>query len=929
MAFSTTQQDIIRKQQEQIAAAKKKTTPKKVEAAAYQKNPNGTTYFDTRIGIEKPTEKVLKLGNQSYQKNPDGSIFFDQRTGPVSQPKKTVPTETPDAPVYEQQTTEVQDVFAPPKNSDGSYDQNYVPKDIDEVSSVTDSYLRNKYLANYYKSKGYDVPAGEFQGTFEDTLKVFGDQQKEDKSLLEQQVGEQKNLSKKRLEEEQSAVQANMAQDREGAFSIGNVAAQGDIELAMRSQYDSGVKQLDQKVKELQRLQTEQSKQFIAGRDDEIMRMKADIANAMAAQEEAEAKKQSESRDMLKMLQESGALGVADADTIAYIEQGFPGAPPGVVQLMAAAARQKNATEKTKEKFTNLTSGINTLKTLADSGVVLDDKGLLEMAKTTGIPAEVLLGFNATAETIKNDKTLDQAGKQAALQKALMEVDRQSRGILNGDLEKVDYIANLYRSGASQEEISETKRIMGIPDDQDPMYQADLALKQADLAYKNSQTAENLEAVKKAQREIQSLQGGTSGGYIPTASLEGITSRFEGNKLVIDSTKPMQCGEFVNRFWGLSAGGTGGMGSSITDKTNLISRSGGYMKNQLNNSNFTQLVVPGMAFVSKVGKTGHTGVVTAVYPDGTFDTMEANVGDNNPNVGDPPLPRTRRLQDADLVGFAKPPAGKVQQIGSSKSESDQMAADIMASGGTFSLTDIEQKKRPEVAKALNKIRAEALKTGDLYGMVAASAAGKDLDATTITKLQNLQTVNDQFNSFANDIENSFTDPILGQLKQLNPYDTDVSKLRAKLITLIPGLARGVYGEVGVLTDNDIKNYMQSLPNLTTTKEAVNELVRISKDNIKNSLVTTLKSQAAAGRNVAGYSYLLENLGIPRKEEALSNFVTKAGQLFNKNYQAPAGLSLAPAPSGETSNDWASLSLPEDMVTNDDQSNDYSYLDDQI
>ena len=231
---------------------------------------------------------MLKLGTQEYQKNPDGSILFDQRTGPVTPTKKAVPTETPDAPMYEEQTTEVQDVFAPPKNSDGSYDQNYVPKDIDEVSSVTDPYLRNKYLANYYKSKGYDVPAGEFQGTFEDTLKVFGDQQKEDKSLLEQQVGEQKNLSKKRLDEEKSAVQANMSQDREGAFSIGNVAAQGDIELAMRSQYDSGVKQLDQKVKELQRLQTEQSKQFIAGRDDEIMRMKADIANAMAAQEEAE-----------------------------------------------------------------------------------------------------------------------------------------------------------------------------------------------------------------------------------------------------------------------------------------------------------------------------------------------------------------------------------------------------------------------------------------------------------------------------------------------------------------------------------------------------------------------------------------------------------------------------------------------------------------
>jgi len=886
MAFSTTQQDIIRKQQEQIAAAKAKTAPKKVEAAAYQKNANGTTYFDTRIGINKPTEKMLKLGTQAYQKNPDGSILFDQRTGAKPSAKAT-PKQPTDAPVYEEQTTEVQDVFSPPKTADGAYDQSYIPKDIDEISSVSDPYLRNKYLANYYKSKGYDVPAGEFQGTFEDTLKVFGDQQKEDKSLLEQQVGEQKNLSKKRLEEEQSAVAANMAQDREGAFSLGNVAAQGDIELAMRAQYDSGVKQLDQKVKELQRLQTEQSKQFIAGRDDEIMRMKADIANAMAAQEEAETKKQSESRDMLKMLQDSGALGVADADTIAYIEQGFPGAPPGVVQLMAAAAREKNTTEKNKEKFTNLTSGINTLKTLADSGVILDDKGLLEMAKTTGIPAEVLLGFNATAESIKNDKTLDQATKQAALQKALMEVDRQSRGILNGDLEKVDYIANLYRSGASQEEISETKRIMGIPDDQDPMYQADLALKQADLAYKNSQTDQNYAALKKAQLELMDLQGGTSGGYIPTGSLEGITSRFEGNKLVIDSKKPMQCGEFVNRFWGLSAGGTGGMGSSIGEKTNLISRSGGYMKNQLNNSNFTSLVVPGMAFVSKVGKTGHTGVVTAVYPDGTFDTMEANVGDNNPNVGDPPLPRTRRLQDADLVGFAKPPSGKVQQIKSEQSQIDT--------------SNFENAVRNALqGKALKSIDSEVARMNQLFNegkpeqaksMILSTITNKftGTEKESFTALRNSLTTLDDIGKKMSD------DKIGGKLGGQNwlggafaTVGADDQELRAldKQIKLeIQQYRKAMSG--AAFTEAERKDYEAMFPSILKTSEQNATDIQ----NLKNAFAQkqdTMLSTATGG----AFNSLDEfegSFGGQKKELPRSSFI----DFLKNNFNAPSQAESSP------------------------------------
>jgi len=65
---------------------------------------------------------------------------------------------------------------------------------------------------------------------------------------------------------------------------------------------------------------------------------------------------------------------------------------------------------------------------------------------------------------------------------------------------------------------------------------------------------------------------------------------------------------------------------------------------------------------------------------------------------------------------------------------------------------------------------------------------------------------------------------LGRLRNLNPYDTDAQTLKAQLTSLIPNLARGVYGEVGVLTDNDVRMYSQTIPNLTQTEDVNNAIL---------------------------------------------------------------------------------------------------------
>jgi hypothetical protein len=48
-------------------------------------------------------------------------------------------------------------------------------------------------------------------------------------------------------------------------------------------------------------------------------------------------------------------------------------------------------------------------------------------------------------------------------------------------------------------------------------------------------------------------------------------------------------------------------------------------------------------------------------------------------------------------------------------------------------------------------------------------------------------------------------------------------LVAQINSVVPNIARGVYGEVGVLTDADIQNYAKTLPNIKSTEDT-NKLV---------------------------------------------------------------------------------------------------------
>lgn len=130
--------------------------------------------------------------------------------------------------------------------------------------------------------------------------------------------------------------------------------------------------------------------------------------------------------------------------------------------------------------------------------------------------------------------------------------------------------------------------------------------------------------------------------------------------------------------------------------------------------------------------------------------------------------------------------------------------------------------------------------------------GKSLTDTSIQKLDKGLTVLGQLGVLQGNVESVKTGPILGLFREKNPWDTQAQTIKTSLNAIVPNLARGVYGEVGVLTDNDIATYSKTIPNLRSTEAVRNAVLYITLDMIGKSIKNTLSVNAAAGRDVSGF-----------------------------------------------------------------------------
>lgn len=186
-----------------------------------------------------------------------------------------------------------------------------------------------------------------------------------------------------------------------------------------------------------------------------------------------------------------------------------------------------------------------------------------------------------------------------------------------------------------------------------------------------------------------------------------------------------------------------------------------------------------------------------------------------------------------------------------------IAQSIMSPGSTLTVDKIKQADRPGVEAALTKLRQDALTSGDIYGIMKASAGGAKMDATTVQSVAKYGTAVTQLVDLKKEIDSlkakGGTGSFKGRITDKKFWDADNATIKAKLQGAIPTIARGIFGEVGVLTDQDIENYKQTIPNVKTPTEAVERIYQGLLSTINSRILSTYEAYANAGYDVSGFA----------------------------------------------------------------------------
>lgn len=163
-------------------------------------------------------------------------------------------------------------------------------------------------------------------------------------------------------------------------------------------------------------------------------------------------------------------------------------------------------------------------------------------------------------------------------------------------------------------------------------------------------------------------------------------------------------------------------------------------------------------------------------------------------------------------------------------------------------------------------------------------------------------------------------PIIGWMKNKNPWDPKAQALKQSVRAAVSTFARGIFREVGVLSDADIQRYVEMLPGTATPEAAAKMLFAILEETLDRSALMSaaLNYDTVEGQKIAeafGYSKedidsaITENAGaiaagreernkLLGKDKTAAATPEAAAASFVKQYGVqppPPGLGLAPHP----------------------------------
>jgi hypothetical protein len=101
-------------------------------------------------------------------------------------------------------------------------------------------------------------------------------------------------------------------------------------------------------------------------------------------------------------------------------------------------------------------------------------------------------------------------------------------------------------------------------------------------------------------------------------------------------------------------------------------------------------------------------------------------------------------------------------------------------------------------------------------------------------------------------ELSGTGPIAGRLQKLDPYHPQRVAIEAQITRIVPGLARGIFGEVGVLTDTDVERYKNTLANPNMTDVQIEQMHNDTMAKIDQSINETISAFDGAGYHMDSF-----------------------------------------------------------------------------
>ena len=166
----------------------------------------------------------------------------------------------------------------------------------------------------------------------------------------------------------------------------------------------------------------------------------------------------------------------------------------------------------------------------------------------------------------------------------------------------------------------------------------------------------------------------------------------------------------------------------------------------------------------------------------------------------------------------------------------------------------KQRQKEEARKAISDLGPGA-PTEDI---IAASGVGRDGDNAQMGELRDTFFALDVVSDIKRDLDYiEWQGPVIGEfvasIKEWTGTGPEISAFRARLIEAVPLLAKGVFRETGVLTDEDINRYAKTVAALDKPEASNQMIIGNTMSLLKRMLRNSLRRMANDGIDVSSFS----------------------------------------------------------------------------